>query len=91
LIAPLTAEFGCYVALTGGTLYADGPRKDCDILFYRNRQIDKVNVDGLFRRLISIGFCDFRGVGWCIKANYNGKAVDCFFPDCSGEYPVELA
>ena len=23
-------QFGCHVALTGGLLYKDGPRKDCD-------------------------------------------------------------
>ena len=27
-------SYGCHVALTGGCLYKDGDRKDCDLLFY---------------------------------------------------------
>lgn len=33
-IEAICIKYGCHVALTGGTLYGDGPRKDCDILFY---------------------------------------------------------
>lgn len=45
LICP---QYGCHVALTGGTLYKEGPRKDCDILFYRIRQVDEIDHDNLF-------------------------------------------
>ena len=37
-IESVCPRYGCHVALTGGLLYKDGPRKDCDILFYRIRQ-----------------------------------------------------
>lgn len=39
LLEALAPTFGCHVALTGGCLYKDGERKDCDILLYRIRQV----------------------------------------------------
>lgn len=80
---------GCHVALTGGTLYKDGPRKDCDLLFYRIRQVDEVDKDGLFAALCAIGFATVCGQGWCHKSEFNGKPVDLFFPDDDGDYPQE--
>lgn len=82
-------KYGCHVALTGGTLYHYGERKDADILFYRIRQIDEIDVDGL------IGACrDTLGIepgndhGWCYKATYHGKNIDFFFPERPGkDYP----
>src|SRR3546814_15766415 len=34
-IEKIAPEYGAHVALTGGTLYKDGPRKDVDLLFYQ--------------------------------------------------------
>jgi hypothetical protein len=81
---------GCHVALTGGLLYKDGPRKDCDLLFYRIRQWNKIDMEKLKTVLLAIGFTDFKGFGWVYKANYKGKPVDCFFPEeQDGEYNAE--
>lgn len=82
---------GCHVALTGGTLYKDGLRKDLDILFYRIRQIEKIDEAGLFAALEKVGIKRKSGFGWCIKAFYGEKKIDCFFPEEDGEYPVEDA
>lgn len=76
--------FGCHVALTGGTLYKEGPRKDLDLLFYRIRQIDEINLEGLWAALADIGLERIRGFGWCHKARYGGKPIDCFFPESVG-------
>lgn len=81
--------FGCHVALTGGTLYKDGPRKDCDILFYRIRQVDEINREGLFEALAKVGLMKTSGFGWVYKGRFDGRGVDMFFPDDDGEYPVE--
>ena len=54
-IEAIAPEFGCHVALTGGLLYKDGNRKDCDIVFYRVRQVAEINVKGLFDALCAIG------------------------------------
>lgn len=84
LIAP---RFGAHVALTGGTLYKNGARKDCDILFYRIRQAPKIKVEELFNALELIGLVKLSGFGWCYKAIFQGKHVDCFFPEeGDGEY-----
>jgi hypothetical protein len=81
---------GCHVALTGGLLYKDGPRKDCDLLFYRIRQCDEIDIDKLKTVLLAIGVSDFKGGGWIYKATYNGKPLDCLFPEeQGGEYKPE--
>lgn len=82
-IEKLCPYFGCHVALTGGLLYHAGPRKDCDILFYRIRQWDSIDIDGLFENLELKKICiRASGFGWCIKAmTPNGKQIDCLFPE----------
>jgi hypothetical protein len=91
LIESVCPAFGCHVALTGGSLYKQGDRKDCDILFYRIRQVPAIDEDGLFAALAEIGIVWKSGFGWCHKAEYQGKAIDMFFPEeQGGEYnPAE--
>jgi hypothetical protein len=85
VIAP---KHGCHVALTGGTLYHFGDRKDADILFYRIRQIAYIDVDGLMAALMEIGIEPIRDFGWCYKATYGEQKIDFFFPERDGiEYP----
>lgn len=82
-VEQICPAFNCHVALTGGLLYKQGSRKDCDILFYsiRGREIDK---DGLRMALIEIGFDTFMDYGFVQKTRFKGKRVDVFFP----EHPV---
>ena len=47
LIETFAPQYGCHVALTGGCLYKNGDRKDIDVLFYRIRQVEKIDHDGL--------------------------------------------
>ncbi len=83
---------GCHVALTGGLLYKVGARKDCDLLFYRIRQVEKIDMDSLWPTLSSIGIIKNSGFGWCYKATYSGKPIDIFFPEeQGGEYSSEEA
>jgi hypothetical protein len=90
-IEAVCPRFGCHVALTGGLLYKEGQRKDCDILFYRIRQRETIDTDGLKVALESIGMADWDGFGWCVKATYRGKTIDIFFPeeDTGPEYLSE--
>lgn len=82
-------EFGCHVALTGGCLYKRGERKDLDLLFYRIRQ-QKIDMQGLWTALEKIGVQKVSGFGWCHKAKYRGKSIDCLFPEePEGEYNTE--
>lgn len=73
-------EFGAHVALTGGTLYKDGLRKDCDVLFYQAKKDKKIDIDGLKKKLsekIELG----RDYGRVLKGKIAGKQVDFFFPE----------
>ena len=80
--------FGVHVALTGGLLYKDGPRKDCDLIFYRIRQCEEVDYPGLFESLQLLGFTNPVGFGWIYKSKYNGLPLDLLFPEkAGGEYP----
>lgn len=81
VLESVVPQYGCHVALTGGTLYKEGIRKDCDVLFYRIRQWKCISMDGMWEALSNIGFHKQSGFGWCYKATYHGKPVDCFFPE----------
>lgn len=90
-IEAVAPKYGCHVALTGGTLYKDGERKDADILLYRIRQVEWIDVDGLMLALTEIGVTPGRDFGWCHKATYEGRNIDFFFPEREGveggDYP----
>jgi hypothetical protein len=81
VIEDVCPEFGAHVALTGGTLYKAGTRKDCDILFYRIRQAACIDMAGLWEALGRVGLRVYKGRGWCFKAMWQGRNVDCFFPE----------
>lgn len=83
IVEAVCQRYGCHVALTGGALYKDGKRKDCDLLFYRIRQIPAIDLDGLWVGLAGIGLEKVSGFGWVFKAKAGalGKNVDCFFPE----------
>jgi hypothetical protein len=83
---------GCHVALTGGALYKDGPRKDADLLFYRIRQRPEIDMEALFAALGTVGVAVTFDYGWCVKATYEGKPLDLFFPERDGDdYPSSSA
>ena len=82
-------EYGCHVALTGGCLYKDGPRKDLDILFYRIRQIAKLDIEGLVGRLcVEMGWRPTFLSGWIVKFTHieTNKTIDTFFPAEDGDF-----
>jgi len=81
LVESVCPDYGCHVALTGGSLYKPGVRKDCDILFYRIRQAPAIDEEGLFAALYALGVVCGPRHGWVQKATYQGKQVDMFFPE----------
>lgn len=83
-IETICPKYGCHVALTGGTLYHFGERKDADILFYRIRHVCEIDVDGLMDGLRSLGVQPGDDFGWCYKATFEGRAIDFFFPERAG-------
>lgn len=87
IVESVCPDFGCHVALTGGLLYRNGMRSDCDLLFYRIRQRPEIDQGALFEKLKLMGFDTVKGFGWCFKTAYGGKPIDMFFPEeQGGEY-----
>lgn len=80
-------DYGAHVALTGGCLYKDGPRKDVDILVYRIRQVAKIDWAGFFARMAIFGVVAREDRGWCKKASFIGKSIDFFDAEDEGVYP----
>lgn len=81
MIEAICPPFGCHVALTGGCLYKIGERKDLDLVFYRIRQVDSIDIDGLFGALATLGIHKSGGFGFVYKATYDGRSIDLFFPE----------
>lgn len=93
-IEAIAPEHGCHVALTGGLLYKFGERKDCDLVFYRIRQAEKIDIDGLFAKLALLGITRItERERFVIKAAHAHGEIDCLFPEFDGEavYAAETA
>lgn len=83
LLEVVVPEAGFHIALTGGLLYKEGRRKDCDLMFYQIRQVDP-NYEILWKYLTVAGVIrspSYPENGWLVKATYRGKQVDCLFPN----------
>lgn len=73
---------GVYPALTGGTLYKKGDRKDIDILLYFKRENKSFETKELEKDLAEIGITDFNYVtGYLCKAKYNNINIDIMNPE----------
>lgn len=86
--------YGCHVAMTGGVLYKQGPRKDLDLVFYRIRQVPEIQVAELLASLqtrlgvvvVTAGASE--NAPFVIKLTWRGLRVDCMFPESTyGVYP----
>lgn len=77
-------NYGCHVALTGGCLYKRGERKDCDLVFYRIRQVEEINIGGLFDALAKHGVELVGDYGFCKKCTWMGRTLDLLFPEFVG-------
>jgi hypothetical protein len=81
-----------HVALPGGTLYKDGPRKDVDSVLYSHKHRDNGNPYLLEQAIINGKLPAVTGwqnrKGRVMKINYNSKPVDLIFPEEEGEYEL---
>lgn len=84
LLESVAPAYGCHVALTGGCLYKDGPRKDADVIFYRIRQVENIDVASLLGHLEALGFAIMDDTGWRVSVVYKGGVVDLLFPERFG-------
>lgn len=78
----LAPQFQAHVALTGGCLYKMGERKDADFLFYRIRQAERIDTEGLMAAIRDrLGVTLGRDHGWVWKATLGDRKIDFFFPE----------
>lgn len=90
MIEQIAPKFGAHVALTGGCLYKDGVRKDCDVVLYRIRQRDEIEMEKLFAALrAALGIEIVKECGFVIKARQGTNPVDFLVPEEGGEYPIK--
>lgn len=97
-------EYNVYPALTGGTLYKRGKRKDIDIILYKGDNggilelTEKVYakipmskpVKVLMGLLEDAGLSDFNNYGRVVKCKYDGYDIDIIFPEAEqGTYGQE--
>lgn len=81
-IEELAIQFDCHVALTGGTIFRNGARKDVDLVFYRVRQAPRIRVEELLRVLRDKLEIDIIvDNGFCVKSELGVKRIDLFFPE----------
>ena len=85
-LEPVAAGFQCHVALTGGLLYKEGSRKDCDIIVYKAKYDVELDRDALILAFIDAGLSVTKECMRVVKATHQGRAVDLIFPECDGEY-----
>lgn len=97
LIEDAAEKHDMHVALTGGQLYRDGPRKDIDFVIYhashQGGHVDKAEakVEAIFQELLLEGFSNFRNFGRVTKCTYEGTVIDFLYPEYmhNGEYIVD--
>lgn len=82
------SPLGIFPALTGGTLYKDGPRKDIDIVLYRKDCGDKLELKDVYDELVRSGLFIVSNYGrvakgWSLRY---GTDVDIIFPEADGSY-----
>lgn len=97
LIEEVASKYDMHIALTGGQLYKDGPRKDIDFVLYHanwsNGSVCKseATVEVVFKNLLLEGFSNFRNYGRVTKCTYEGIDIDFIYPEYmhAGEYEVD--
>lgn len=81
-------QFHCHPALTGGLLYKEGPRKDCDIVIYQRGDTKGVRpgIDwpGLWAALETIGVYLVKDCGYVKKCQWRGAPLDILDPSQDG-------
>lgn len=86
------SKIGIYPALTGGSLYKGGSRKDIDVVLYRNRQsrdyLDLGDED-LQNALEDCGVKVHGNFGFVMKCEWNAIPVDLLNPEYCGEDDYE--
>lgn len=86
----LAAQHDFHVAMTGGCLYKDGPRKDADFVIYRHNTPESIDTAGNMqdrratfeRKLGTCSGATFLHYGYLTKVKLpDGRGVDLLYPE----------
>ena len=78
----ISTKYAFHIGLTGGCLYKNFNRKDCDIILYRIRQNHNPDLGGFFKELVSYGWSMEKHHGWVQKMKSPaGDDFDFFYPE----------
>lgn len=103
VLEPVAARNRCHIALTGGLLYKEGARKDCDVIVYFEGKhpgdadpttfVSCVDRNALLRDFWNDCQLQTQDVySRVVRCLYQGKRVDLIFPELDGEYdPAAIA
>lgn len=79
-----------HVALTGGCLYKDGPRKDADFIIYRHNTPESIDTAGNMqdrraafeKDLVRLAKASLLHYGYLTKAKLpDGRGIDLLYPE----------
>lgn len=83
------SPIGIFPALTGGTLYKEGERKDIDLVIYTTEDLTgeiKHKLNEISYYLDRAGLYDFKEFGAVTKCMYKGIEIDLLFAQMRDEY-----
>lgn len=86
LLESVASKHGFHVALTGGCLYKQGARKDCDVILYRIRTDGKRaenDINYLLEEFEELGVAIIDNFGFVVKAQFCDRMVDFLIPEAS--------
>lgn len=90
LMESMSVNHGLHIALTGGSLYKSGARKDIDFVLYHasGEQRSYTAVEDFFSDLHASGFSNIKNYGRVTKCTYEGQSIDILYPEYMhrGEY-----
>ena len=84
ILEKILPKFGAHIALTGGCLYKDGPRKDIDLVVYRIRDYETpfdLRNEELLKEFFLNDISIINYYGFVTKARWKNFSVDILDPD----------
>ena len=88
LFESIVPRYGFHVALTGGCLYKDGPRKDADVVIYRIRGGSEPDWAGMLWALEDCGLLVTKYYDFVTKCLWEGKTLDILYPECGDPHLI---
>lgn len=83
-----------FPALTGGTLYKAGERKDIDLVIYRTQDTTTgkmLKLDDIRSELLRVGLYNFKNFGTVIKCKFGETDIDLLLNEMEDDYGKHIS